>query len=309
MITKQISLSAWETNNVVIYANSGEIDSRYIEVSFKDEDQNDISLTNRYVTFYAKKPDDTTIFNNCEIDTADNIATVELTSQTLSVPGILECEFQIFDENNVLLKVNGLKIIVSEGENFSEAVESSSEFNALTLSINEAREFSESIGEVADLTTAVKNTIVGAINEVNSKIIPISQGGTGGTTAINARTNLEVMKATALYNNDSGTNGTITLSQDLSNFDYLDVFFKADGGNFSSKRIYSPDGKSIHLCLSAAYSPTNTFMIFASLITCVGTSVTWNNDNDVFFAVNTSDTHTFNFERNLYIYKIVGYSY
>ena len=127
MITKQISLNTWSTNNAIVYANSGEVDSRYIEVSFKDETQTNISLADRTVTFYAKKPDNNTIFNYCTTNTTNNTATVELTSQALSVPGIMDCEFQIFDGDNVLLKVNGLKIFVSNSDDFSESVESNSE--------------------------------------------------------------------------------------------------------------------------------------------------------------------------------------
>lgn len=309
MVTKQVNLNIWNTNNVVVCANSGEVDCRYIEVSFKDEDQNNISLTNKSVTFYAKKPDNTTIFNYCTVDTVNNIATIELTSQTLSVPGVLECEFQIFDENNVLLKVSGLKIFVSESEDFSKAIESISESNVLTSVINETKGLSKNIGELDHLNTSEKNTVIGAINEVNSKTIPISQGGTGGVTATDARINLNIMEATTLYDNSNGTNGTITTSENLSKFSYLDIFFRANGSHFASQRIYEPNGKSLHLFSCTAYSPTSTVMAFTSIITFSGTSVTWNSDNDSFFAVNTSNKCTFEFSRGLYIYKIVGYSY
>lgn len=44
----------------------------------------------------------------------------------VSTLGILECEFQIFYSNDLLLKVNGLKIIVTSKGDFSEAIESTS---------------------------------------------------------------------------------------------------------------------------------------------------------------------------------------
>ena len=284
MVTKQVNLNVWEPNNIVLYANRGEIDVRYIEASFKNEDQNNINLANYSITFYVKKPDDTMIFNYCTVDTANNTVTAELTSQALSVPGILECEFQIFDSDNELLKVTGLKIIVAEDADFSEAIESTSEFNALISAINEAQGFSQSIGSTTNLATTNKNTLVEAINEVNSKSIGY-----------------------VLYSNDNGTSGTVTLSESVENFKYIDIFFKSNGGYFSTQTVYDPNGKSVNIFSSCAYSPTNTVMTFTGVITLADTSVTWNNDNDSFFATNTSNVHTMTFERNLSIYKIVGY--
>ena len=137
MTTKTISLKVWENNNLTLLANQGEVNSRYIEASFKNQSDSNISLSGKTVTFYALKPDGTKIFNNCEINTSSNTATVMLTSQMSATKGVLECEFQIFDSNNVLLKANGIKIIVSSKGDFSEAIESTSEFNALTSAINE----------------------------------------------------------------------------------------------------------------------------------------------------------------------------
>lgn len=309
MVTKQISLNVWELNDVVIYANSGEVDSRFIEVIFKDKSQSIINLSNCTVTFYAKKPDDTKIFNYCTIDTINNTATVELTSQTLSVPGVLECEFQILNSNNNLLKVQGLKIFVSSSKDFSESVESTSEFQVLTSTINEAKNIMSSVGKTINLNTNAKNTIVEAINEVNTKVIPISQGGTGASTTTGTRTNMEVMKITTLYNNNSGTTGTITLSSSVGNFEYIDIFYKADGAYFAFQRVHSPNNKGVHIFVQSAYSPNNVCMAFTSVLNFVNTTVTWNSTSDSFLTVNTSGGIGLTFSRSLIVYKIIGYSY
>ncbi len=254
MVTKRISLDVWNKNSLVICANSGEVDCRYIEVSFKDEDQNNISLTNKSVTFYAKKPDNTTIFNYCAVNTVNNVATVELTSQTLSVPGVLDCEFQIFDENNVLLKVSGLKIFVSASKDFSEAIESTSESNVLTSVINETKELSKNIGELNELNTEEKNTVVGAINEVNSKNIPISRGGTGANDVSGARANLEI-PATVLYSNTSGTTGTITLIQPYTNFSRIGVYAQ---GQYDNSSVYNEICTYINYMTLAASSAADS---------------------------------------------------
>lgn len=162
----------------------------------------------------------------------------------------------------------------------------------------------------ANQTNDAINKIVSALgNDINNLKVNIANGGTGATTASAARTNLEVMKATTLYQNDSGTSGTITLSETSANFDYIEVYYKTDGDSLTSQKIYSPNGKSAFLYVSTAYSPTNTVMMFMGVIVFSGTSVTWVSNNDAFFAVNTSKVHTFNFQRGLNIYKIVGFSY
>lgn len=139
--------------------------------------------------------------------------------------------------------------------------------------------------------------------------VSVANGGTGATTKSAARTSLEVMKATTLYQNDNGTSGTITLSETSANFEYLEVFFKGDGASFASVKIYSPNGKRVHLYINGAYSPSGAFMAFTGVITFSDNSVTWDTNNDVFFSVNTSNVHTLNFGRVLYIHKIVGFNY
>ena len=307
MITKQVSLNIWNTNNVIVYANSGEVDCRYIEISFKDENQNNINLTNKSVTFYAKKSDNTTIFNYCTVDTTNNTATVELTSQALSVPGILECEFQIFDENDVLLKVNGLKIFVSNSEDFSQAIESTSESNVLTSLINDVKENSEKIGNLVDLTTTEKSNVVGAINEVNSKIIPISQGGTGATAVSTARINLGI-PATVLYSNTNGTTGTITLSQPYTDFLRIGVYAQ---GQYDNDSVYNEMYTCINYMTLSASSAADinydctvwrtAFIVFS------GNTVTFS--TNCASSYRSTNGYTMGTNDGLKITRVVGYNY
>lgn len=56
------------------------------------------------------------------------------------------------------------------------------------------------IGDLNNLTTTVKTNLVGAINDVNGKTIEVSQGGTGATSASDARTNIDVYSKTETNN-------------------------------------------------------------------------------------------------------------
>ncbi len=180
MTTKEINLKIWEGNHVTILANQGEVDSRYIKVSFKNQDGNNINLTDKSVIFYAAKPDGTQIFNSCTIDEVNNIATVKVTSQMVSAPGILECEFQIFNSDNNLLKVNGFTIVVISKGDFTEAVESTSEFSALTESINEAKNFSNTaLKSIKVNNTEIQKDANNSVNIITSDHnIPTFEQGT-----------------------------------------------------------------------------------------------------------------------------------
>lgn len=139
MITKEISLKLWEKNNEIFYAVKGEVDARCIKVYFLNEDETNLSLSGKTVKFYARKPDETQVYSDCTVDTSENSVVVNVTSQMVSVLGIVECEFQIFNSENDLLKVNGLRIIVTSKGDFTEAVESSSEFSALVTALNQVK--------------------------------------------------------------------------------------------------------------------------------------------------------------------------
>lgn len=46
-----------------------------------------------------------------------------------------------------------------------------------------------------------------------------------------------------LYDNPSGSNETITLSDSLANYTYLEIFYRNNDGYLESKKIYKPNGK------------------------------------------------------------------
>ncbi len=320
MLTKSISLEVWKKNDVLLTMNKGEVNSRFIKVTFKDSGET-FSLADRQVTFYAKKPDKTTIFNSCEVDAEQNIATVVVTSQVVSTAGIVDFEFEIFDSENSLLKVSGFKIVVLSKSNFSEEIESTSEYNALVQALNKAENaayelekcletsgtISSSIGELSDLSTEEKSSIVGAINELDKKVIPISQGGTGQTTLESAKSSLGILSETVLYNNESGTQGTITLSDSAENYSCMEIYYRNDSSSFKSVRVDNPNGKSIVLENVGHYD--NQSYLRAAAVLLSGTSVSWQ-DHLTGYQIVQPDSSIIASENNLiFINKIVGYSY
>lgn len=148
MTTKSITLDVWEPSDVRVKVNQGEIDARFLKIKLTDKNKS-MDLTGKTVIFYATKPDDNLIFNNCDIvDAAKGIVSLGLTSQMSIVAGIMrDCEIDILDPGIEKLKVKGLTLEICRTTNFESAVESTSEFTALDIALQEAQEIIEAYSE------------------------------------------------------------------------------------------------------------------------------------------------------------------
>lgn len=107
----------------------------------------------------------------------------------------------------------------------------------------------------------------------------------------------------SLYDNSSGTTGTVTLSETSANFTYLEIFY-SKSGCYSSVKIYNPNGKTVTLHLLNSYGTTAIQYLNAN-VSISGTTITKGNSN----AMNCSETGAggvFN-ENNITITKVIGY--
>lgn len=80
---------------------------------------------------------------------------------------------------------------------------------------------------------------------------------------------------TTLYNNTTGTNGTVTLSSSAANFDHMRIYFKKSSGQngCGSVDVYSPNGKYVNLTIFEPDS-SSAYLWFASRTVYInGTSV------------------------------------
>lgn len=136
---------------------------------------------------------------------------------------------------------------------------------------------STSIGDLNNLNTTEKSDIIGAINEINTKTIPISQGGTGATTVSGAKTNLGFSTYTSLYTNSSGTFSTITLSDSISNYDAIGIYyFWENTSEFGSKYIrFLPSNGKLTLDWVSTPSDGNGVQLAAYGITASGNTITF----------------------------------
>lgn len=81
----------------------------------------------------------------------------------------------------------------------------------------------------------------------------------GTITAFGGST--RIYGAKVLYNNASGTAGTVTLNDSVANYDYIDIFM-VDNGNLQGgyNRISSPNGLEVSLSMVEPSSSTLTFL-------------------------------------------------
>lgn len=106
-----------------------------------------------------------------------------------------------------------------------------------------------------------------------SGTVPITRGGTGATTAAAALKNIMGGKV-VLYNNASGTTGTVTLSQSAANFNHMRVYATSPYGDTSCD-VINPNGKDFTLWASSTdnASITRAYML-QQRRTISGTSIT-----------------------------------
>lgn len=116
-------------------------------------------------------------------------------------------------------------------------------------------------------TGATKNTVENSLTSTStSNALSAAQGKT-----LNDKYN-----GTTLYNNSSGTTGTITLSQTSANYGKFKITYKDLYNIYRSVEIDSPDGKSIDLL--SIRNGSSAMVIYNAIITIRGTSIIWNSN-------------------------------
>ena len=140
-------------------------------------------------------------------------------------------------------------------------------------------------------------------NDITSGTLPISRGGTGGTTSTAARTNLEVRKGYTLYSNSSGTSGTITISGSFS--DYAFIVISVDGNGINKSIVCLPQG-SENIGVTYSSGSNNDLINRTALVYPSGSTLTWKRNYNVEIFNNNTVSFT---DGILKIIKIVGYKY
>ena len=115
----------------------------------------------------------------------------------------------------------------------------------------------------------------------------------------------KVWPSLTLYENSSGTNGTVTLSQSASEFSFLEIYYTLNTRSYATRsvRVPYPNDKTANLDFSNWYNTTYGMYIFSKNVYISGTSIVVSNTGWQYIG---SDRHTENAD-NIYITKVVGY--
>lgn len=148
-----------------------------------------------------------------------------------------------------------------------------------------------------------------------SDVLSIEQGGTGATTAGNARANLEVyskseidtlLEPTVLYSNSEGTQSSITLSDSAENYSYLEIYFRGNDSERNMCKVFQPNGAIA--MLSTSLINNVTLYQKTSCVQISGTSISWIDVSHGWAIITSGQSPNINSSVNkIYIMYVIGY--
>lgn len=115
---------------------------------------------------------------------------------------------------------------------------------------------------------------------------------------------LEILAQKVLYENASGSNSNITLSDNASNYEYIEIFYKNNDNAFSSVKVYQPNGKKVSL-ISHDNNGKNTVWVKFTLVVISGNTITFGNAVEI--ALVASNAITASASKLNYITRVIGY--
>ena len=116
------------------------------------------------------------------------------------------------------------------------------------------------------------------------------------------------LKPTSLYDNSSGSNGTITLSQTAANFSYLEIYFNDSVYKLNAYvKVYSPNDKIVALDVGHTFSSSGTRIVASRKVKISGTSISNASSNEDDYGVFNSWNNSIDKANKISIIKVLGY--
>lgn len=119
------------------------------------------------------------------------------------------------------------------------------------------------------------------------------------------------LEPVSLYSNNTGTTGTVTLSETSANFTYLDIYYYTSHGSGTTPkrtgytRVYNPNGTMVALTNTVYWS--NQLLISQSQVSISGTSITRLTNEQSQWTLSSGKSPTRSATTtNLYIYRVDG---
>lgn len=114
--------------------------------------------------------------------------------------------------------------------------------------------------------------------------------------------------AITLYSNSSGSNGSITLNDDVSKYNFIEIYYQDNNGNeLSSKKFINVNNKSISLDLQQISSGTSAYWR-STTYQVSGSTITVSNTQQLGYVRYDNGNMSLTYDKSyIYITKVVGY--
>ena len=132
--------------------------------------------------------------------------------------------------------------------------------------------------------------------KLTSGTLGVARGGTGKSSGT-------VYMVDVLYNNSTGTTGSVTLSASAANYTELEIMYRATNDNIcNSVRVYSPNGKYAQLMTVNIGSDAH-MTIKSKVVKISGTTI----EQYGYAGYSNIQSGTYTAENGFYIHKVLGY--
>lgn len=172
----------------------------------------------------------------------------------------------------------------------------------------------------ADKVTMNENASIDAINKVRAadmneikEVVNDNATGLGDYSSLTTPDTTDVVSGInslvgeVLYDNTSGTNGTVNLSSSAANYSYMEIYFRPNDSQVyqSSVKICSPNGKYAFLMYNVISSAGTTVYSKMKNVYIDGTTIT--NYGNRYSEMGLSSTVSTQQSNSIYIVRVVGY--
>ena len=108
-----------------------------------------------------------------------------------------------------------------------------------------------------------------------------------------------------LYDNPSGTTGTVTLADSAANFTYIEIIYRTSNNSYDSVKIHNPNGKSVNLFTGNYYD--NVIYNQTKTVNISGTIISPTIGQIAVGIYTNGSTNTIITNDSIWIHRVIGY--
>lgn len=115
------------------------------------------------------------------------------------------------------------------------------------------------------------------------------------------------LKAYSLYDNTSGSNGEITLSDSCANYSYIEILFMQNQSIYNSVKVYNPNNKEVSLMAIAPDVSNSVIWFQTRVVKPSGNKISTVTNKYGQIALASGSGNAYSGQNFIYITKVIGY--